>query len=399
MHKLKFALLGSPPAFKKKLPVGQLYFPDWQRYESAMRGIFERRYYTNHGPLVQKFEAKLQEYLGVKHAICVTNATIGLIMAAEALELTRKVIVPAYTFIASVQSLSWAGLEPVFCDVDPHTHQMSVEKIEHILDENVTAIMGVNLWGGACDISKLQAFGSSHNLKLYFDSAHAFGCSIGTKKIGNFGELEVFSFHATKILSATEGGCVCTNDNLLAARLRNIRSSYGAGIPVPVVKTANGRMSEAQAAIALMSFEEFPKNQENNYHLFKLYKQYLQKIPGILLIEPKGVTFSNYQYVVCEVDKKIFGLSRDKLVMLLNAENIASRRYFYPPLHHLPQYNNGLQNKSLRLPVTEYLCESCMQLPIGQRVSEDAVKKICGIIERAYESRHQLISFFKGVHC
>ncbi len=187
------------------LPVGQLYFPDWDRYQTAMRGIFDRRYYTNHGPLVERLEGMLQEFLDVKHAICVTNATIGLMMAAEALDLSGKVLMPSFTFIASAQSLSWAGITPVFCDVNRRTHQIDIDKIERLLDDEVSGIMGVNLWGGACDPLSLERFSRSHNLRLYFDSAHAFGCEVGDRKIGGFGELEVFSFHATKILNATTG--------------------------------------------------------------------------------------------------------------------------------------------------------------------------------------------------
>ncbi|WP_415391190.1 DegT/DnrJ/EryC1/StrS family aminotransferase [Porticoccus sp. Uisw_050_02] len=358
-----------------------------------MRGIFDRHYYTNQGPLAQELEKKLESYLNVKHVICVTNATIGLMMAAEALELKGKVIMPSFTFIASAQSLSWTGIEPVFCDVDPITHQIAIEQIDVLVDDDVTGIMGVNLWGGACNPVALEAFASSRNLKLYFDSAQAFGCKVGDTRIANFGSLEVFSFHATKVLSATEGGCLCTNDDFLAARLRNIRSSYGAGVPVPVVKTSNGRMSEAQAAIALMSLEDFPENQQKNKLLFDLYEKKLKHIPGIKLVKPAGVTFSNYQYIVCEVDESVFGLSRDSLIAVLKAENVNARRYFYPGTHRSIEYNHAKYNQNL--PATDYLCAACIQLPVGAIVDEDAVESICEIVDRAHHHAHALKSYFE----
>jgi dTDP-4-amino-4,6-dideoxygalactose transaminase len=114
----QLAISSCKPAFEKALPVGQLYFPDWSDYEAAFRGIFKRQYYTNHGPLAQELEARLAEYLGVKHVICTTNATIALIMATECLNLTGKVIVPSFTFVATAQALSWANLQPVFCDIN-----------------------------------------------------------------------------------------------------------------------------------------------------------------------------------------------------------------------------------------------------------------------------------------
>ncbi|PHS74795.1 MAG: DegT/DnrJ/EryC1/StrS aminotransferase [Porticoccus sp.] len=392
MNKTNLAILGGRPAFAQSIPVGQLYFPSWARYEKAMRGIFDRQYYTNHGPLVQKLENSLQEFLGVKHVICVTNATIGLMMAADALELSGKVILPSFTFIASAQSLSWAGIEPVFCDVEPDTHQMAIEQLDALMDDDVSAIMGVNLWGGACNLGDLDLFAKENNIKLYFDSAHAFGCEVSAGKIAKFGSLEVFSFHATKILSATEGGSVCTNDDELAARLRNIRSSYGAGKPVPVVRTSNGRMSEAQAAIALMSLEDFSENRQNNEVLFNLYEKYLNKIPGISLIKPTGVTVSNYQYVVCEIDENKFGLSRDQLISALKAENVIARRYFYPGVHHTV----GYENNKTSLPVTDQLCSTCIQLPIGAMVDEGKVEKICDLISQIQEMADSLTTHLNG---
>ncbi len=371
------AILGGTPMFQAPIPVGQLYFPSWDRYELAFGKIFERKYYTNHGPLLQELEEALESYLGVKHVICVTNATIGLMMAAEALELTGKVIVPSFTFIASIQSLAWSNIEPVYCDVDPKTHQINADHVADLISDEVSGIMAVNLWGGACSITTLQALADEHNLKLFFDSAHAFGCKTDIGSIGQFGMLEVFSFHATKILSAAEGGCVCTNDESIAARLRNIRSSYGAGVQVDVVKTSNGRMSEAQAALALMSLEDFPVNRDNNEKLFRAYKTLLDQIPGLNIMSPSGVTRSNYQYLVCEVDEHIFGLSRDNLIAILEAENVQARRYFYPGAHKIME-------SSTTLPVTDHLCKVCIQLPVGSQVSFDDVKGICEVIAQSW---------------
>lgn len=377
-----FALFGGSPEFESTLPIGQLYFPSWDRYEAAFRDIFERQYYTNQGPLAEELEDKLQNFLSVKHAICVTNATIGLMMAAEAMGLTGKVILPAFTFIASVQSLTWTGIEPLFCDIDPATHQLALDQVAMRIDKDVSAIMGVNLWGGSCNPRALSELADSHGIPLYFDSAHAFGCKVDDIHIGNFGKMEVFSFHATKILSATEGGCVCTNDDYLAARLRNIRSSYGAGNPVEVAKTSNGRMSEAQAAIALMSLEDFSANRENNQRLYRKYKKHLEDIPGLSLVQPSGVSYSNYQYMVCIVDESRFGISRDQLLALMKAENINARRYFYPGAHRTVPYDEQFPQYLNRLPNTDQICASCIQLPIGALVSPQAVERICNVLSR-----------------
>ena len=387
-----FALFGGAPSFDSPLPVGQLYFPEWNRYEAAMRGIFDRQYYTNHGPLVQELEAELASFLQVKNVVCVTNATIGLMMAAEALELRGSVIMPSFTFIATAQSLKWCGLTPVFCDVDPDTHQLDIEGVRGLIDENVSAILAVNLWGGACNVTGLQEIADEHNLTLYFDSAHSFGCQIAGVPIANFGRAEVFSFHATKVLSATEGGCVTTNDDKVAARLRNIRSSYGAGKKVDVIRTTNGRMSEAQAAIALMSLEDYPKIVERNKMLFDTYQAALEAVPGLTLMRPSNVTVSNYQYAVCEVDEDKFMLSRDALLTLLQAENILVRRYFYPATHNCVGFNDH----KLTLPATEVLCTRCLQLPLGAKVDNAKIAIICDLITQAHEQAADLKPLIVG---
>lgn len=386
MNQPPFALLGAAPAFAEPLPVGQLYFPSRERYEAAFRGIFERQYYTEYGPLCQQLEERLQAFLGVRHVICVTNATIGLMMVANAMELTKKVILPSFTFIASAQSLTWAGLEPVFCDVDPKTHQIAIDQIDALIDKDVSAIMGVHLWGGACDPEALEKLAASYGVQLYFDAAHAFGCRINEINIGNFGSAEVFSFHATKVLSASEGGCICTNDDVLAARLRKMRSSAGADKQGNVLKTVNGRMSEAQAAIALMSLEDFPENQNNNEVLYQVYQTHLAAVPGMHLVKPSGISFSNYQYVVCQVDENKFGLPRDLLIDLLRAENVVARRYFYPGLHRSTPYAHDYPQYLDRLPNTDRLSASCIQLPIGALVTPQAVEKVCNILKLAHFS-------------
>lgn len=380
-----FALFGAKSAFSEPLPIGQLYFPSWERYEAAFRGIFDRQYYNNNGPLHEELEEKLQQFLGVKHAICVSNATFGLMMLADAMELSGKVILPSLTFVASAQSLSWAGLEPVFCDIDLDTHQMALDQVATLVEKEVSAIMGVNLWGGACEPAALAKVAEDTGVKLFFDSAHAFGCEVGGLKIGNFGCAEVFSFHATKILNATEGGCICTNDDELAARLRSIRPSYGVEEPVSIVRVANARMSEAQAAIALMSLEDFPENQKNNENLYQLYEAQLNAIPGLNLVRPSGVSFSNYQYLVCSINEYEYGLPRDLLIEILNAENVVARRYFYPGVHRSLPYSQEFPQYLDALPNTDSFCASCIQFPIGALVSAESIERICNILERAHQ--------------
>ena len=240
--------------------------------------------------------------------------------------------------------------------------------------------------GGACNPKVLQEFADAKGVPLYFDSTHAFGCTVDAIPIGNFGRAEVFSFHAGHILNAIEGGCICTNDNNLAVRLRSIRPSYGENTPADIARVANAQMSEAQAAIALMSLEDFPANQKNNKSLYKNYAACLAAIPGIYLVRPTGVSFTNYQCVVCTVDEREFGLSRDLLLDVLKAENVYAQRYFYPGLHRSFPNDREPSYFMERLPNTDTLCASCIQLPIGGFVSAQSVERICNMLFRAHHA-------------
>ena len=385
-----FALFGAKPIFDNPLSLGQFYFPSLERYELAFRGIFERQYYNNNGPLLNELENKLQEFLGVKHAICVSNATLGMMIVADAMELHGKVIIPAINFVSSAQLLSWLGLKPVFCDIDLNTFQMDINQIVALIDKDVSAIMGANLWGGACNQKIISEVAESKGVQLCFDSTHSFGCIVDGLPLGNFGGAEVFSFNATNILSAAEGGCICTNDDDIAARLTSIRPSYGATKTVSIVRVANARMSEAQAAIALMNLEDFSDNQKYNQCLYQLYDTKISKIPGLNIVKPTGVSFSNNQYVICIVDEASFGLSRDLLVELLKAENISIRQNFYPYPYSSKPHDQELSLQLSSLPNTETFFSSYIELPIGALVSIENVESICELLSRVHQSSAEI---------
>lgn len=381
------ACLGAAPRFADPIPVGQLYFPSWERYTKAMGEIFDRGWYTNHGPLARELEERLAEFLAVKHAVVVSNATVGLVMAVKCLGLKGSVVVPGFTFVASAQAVSWAGPEVTFCDVDPETHHATPQTLTAVIDDDVSAILAVNLWGGTCKPRELEAFAEARGLKLIFDSAHGVGVRTGGVPLGGFGDVEVFSFHATKILSATEGGCVCTNDDALAAKLRNMRSSYGSGPPADVPLTSNGRFSEAQAAIALMSLEDFTNNRQHNKEIHGVYAEGLAEVAGLTLVEPAYTDYSNYQYAVVEVDAATYGVTRDQAIAALRAENVVARRYFYPGVHRTPPYAD---EHLCDLPVTDRLCNSLLQVPIGALVTESDASAIVELLGRVSARRTEV---------
>ncbi|MGA3183919.1 MAG: aminotransferase class I/II-fold pyridoxal phosphate-dependent enzyme [Candidatus Dormibacteria bacterium] len=380
-----FALVGGTREFLSDLPVGQLYFPSWERYEAAIRDILERQYYTNHGPLVRELETRLESFLGVRNAVTVTNATLGLYLVALALELKGKVLMPAFTFVATAQAFLLAGVEPVFCEVDPISHHMTPDTAEAALEDGVAAVCAVNLWGGSADVPGLTRWARSQGLPLVFDSAHAFGVERSDGRVGRFGRAEVFSFHATKVMSATEGGCICTDDDDLAERIRNMRSNYGIRRAMSVPLIVQARMSEGQAAVGLASLDQLADRIRNNRQIFDAYRSGLGSLPGVRVVEPANVVHSNYQNVVIEVLEDEYGLSRDSLWSVLRAEGVRARRYFKPGVHRSTPFDALRPQQVDALPVTDDLCQRVLQLPIGATLTATDAERVAGVVRDAQE--------------
>ena len=182
------AFLAGKPQFSTPLIAGQMNLPQRESFEKAFRDIFARRYYTNHGPLAQEIENRLADFFDVRHVVTMVNGTIARMLAAKALNLTGKVIVPAFTLTATVQSLSWAGVEALFCDVDPHTHLLTPELVAPLLDDpDVSAIFPVHLWGNLCHTEALEELARRKGIPIFYDAAHAFGCTRNGKKAGCHG--------------------------------------------------------------------------------------------------------------------------------------------------------------------------------------------------------------------
>ncbi len=362
------------PAFDYPLPVGQINLPDWVELEESFREIFARNYYTNHGPLVREFDERLADYLGVRHAVCVTNGTVALMVALASLDLKGQVIVPAFTFPATAQAVTWAGLEPVLCDVDPTTHCLSAELVEPLIGPNTAAILGVHLWGQACDPQGLGVLSEKHNIKLLYDAAHGLGCARANQSIASMGELACFSFHATKVLNAAEGGCITTNDDYLAGVVRTARNFHVSETFTKAALRINGKMSEAQAAMGLLSLKQLDTNIAANRGRYERYRTGLADVPGVSFIDYAGDDKSNYQYVVLQ------SAHRDSIVAYLKTHNVLARKYFSPGLHQSYPFKERRHVGNNKFSVTDTLCASLLQLPTGQRVSVRDVDRICELV-------------------
>jgi len=374
------AIFGGKAAFDAELHVGRPNVPDRRRLLERMSDILDRKWLTNNGPYVQEFEQRVAEMIGVKHCIAMCNGTAALEVAIKAADLRDEVIVPSFTFVGTVHALQWQQLKPVFCDVDPLSHNIDPARVEQMITPRTTGIMGVHVWGRPCDIPALTKISKKYNLRLLFDAAHAFGCSHRGRMIGNFGDAEAFSFHATKFFNTFEGGAVVTNNEDLAAKIRLMKNFGFAGNDEVIQIGINGKMSEPSAAMGLSGLENLDEFIKVNRINYQQYRNELEGLQGVRLLTFDESEKCNFQYVVFEVDESVTQVSRDEMLRVLWSENVLARRYFYPGCHRMEPYRSLFPNAGLMLPETERVVERVLCLPTGTSIGSHEIRTICDII-------------------
>lgn len=373
------AINGAAPAFDDPLHVGRPNMGDRDAFMRHVGDIFDRRWLSNDGPLVQEFERRVADHLGVKHCVAMCNGTIALEIAIRALGLEGEVIVPAYTFVATAHALQWQGITPVFADIDPVTHTLSPDAVRKMITPRTTGIIGVHLWGRAAPVEALEAVAAEHDLQLMFDAAHAFTCTHGGRKIGNFGRCEVMSFHATKFFNSFEGGAVVTNDDELARTMRLMRNFGFSGLDQVSYPGTNGKMIEIAAAMGLVNLDAIDDVIAANRANYRAYREALAGIPGVRVLEYDERERNNFQYIIMEVTPDC-PVPRDAVIDALRAENILARRYFWPGCHKMEPYRSLFPHAGLLLPATEAVAASVIVLPTGQTMDAHKIGVVAQVI-------------------
>ncbi len=396
MTDLKLAVFGQKPLFKYPLPVSRPNNSNVSLFNQYASKILDSHVFTNNGPYVQELEKKIAHYLKVKHCIVTCNGTIALQIILKALDLSGEIIIPSYTFIATAHSVMWQGLKPVFSDVDLMTHNISPKSCESLITDKTSAILGVHLWGRPCEIEILQDIASKYKLKLIFDSAHAFGCNSQQKMIGNFGDAEVFSFHATKVFHTFEGGAITTNDDVLAKKVRNLKNFGFIDYDKVEGEGINGKMTEICAAMGLANLEKFNETLSANENVYDAYQRCFKNIDGLTLIDYDKQEKNNFQYIVVDVNSQVFGLSRDELIEILHHENILARKYFYPGCHNMEPYKTTNRYDQKKFQHTNKLCERMLVMPAGTCMKIADISIIADFLKMVYHNS-QLIK--KNLMC
>ncbi len=379
---MKPAILDGEPVFSSRLGIVAPKLPPLSKVEYQVQEILLSGNLTNNSRYVREFEAKLCGRLGVLHSVSVANATLGLILALEGLHLEGEVILPSFTYCATAHALYWSRHDPVFVDILLDTFTIDPVAVEASITKNTAAIVAVHIFGHPCEIETLTDIARRHGVPLLFDSAHAFGSLYQGNTIGQFGDAEVFSFHATKVFPVGEGGCITTKDDKLATYLSLARKFGDPGDENTLFPGMNAKMQEFNAIVGLEMLKVVDQHITNRRAYAAYLIERLRHVPGITFQTIRPYVFTNYQNFAILVDETEFGISRDQLFNALVAENIIARKYFFPPLHWHEAYADY---RSMSLPVTERVASQVLCLPFYSEMTQEMLDGICHAIERIYK--------------
>lgn len=363
------------PIFKERFRFIKPTLPPLTNVLQEYTRAYEDSAITN-GAIVQKLETAVREFLGVNYCVAVSSCTTGLMMVMRALELTGEVILPSFTFFATGHALVWNGLRPVFADCQPDTWNVDPDDVERKITENTSAIVAVHLYGNPCNVAALERIAARHNLKLIFDAAHAFGSVHENKRIGGFGDAEVFSLSPTKLLVAGEGGFVTTSDSTLAHRITAARNYGDLGAYDPELIGLNARMTEFNASLALAGLSFVDRKVKRHNEIADLYTTRLKKVPGVSFQRVRHNDVSTYKDYSILVDPHITGVSRDVLASRLLDENIETKKYFYPPMHQQTLYRKYDTDKGRSLARTNDITSRVLSLPVYESLSNETIEMI-----------------------
>lgn len=368
------------------IPITSPYTPELEELQDRISAVLGTGMLTN-SRFVREFENQMADYLEAEEAVAVSNCTTGLIMTLSVLGLTGEVLVPSFTFSATGHVCYWAGLKPVFVDCDRRdwTVQLSdcIDAIGVSTGERVSSILAVHTFGNPADVDALEQFARDQDLVLLFDAAHAVGSMYRGRRLGAAGTASVFSLTPTKIITSGEGGIIATNDRSLAGELRVFRN-YGDDGSYDCGRVGlNGRMSELNAILGLATLDNADDEVRIRNDYADAYAEELAGIPGVALQEVRTDCRSSYKDFTVLIDKLQFGAGRDQLGAALGRENVATRKYFDPPLHRQTAYRNR-EFRRTDLRNTDFLSNCALTLPMYSGMGLNAVKKVCAFI-RSYQ--------------
>jgi len=366
--------------FEKPIYVTKPFLPPIDEFSKGLCEIWETRWLTNDGPILRRFIKQLCDFFETDNLCLFNNGTLALQIALQGMGISGEVITTPYTFVATTHALYWNKVRPIFVDIEPDYYTLDPEKVEAAITPWTTAILAVHVYGHPCKLNALADVAKRHSLKLIYDAAHAFGVKVGNKSIAHFGDLSMFSFHATKLFHSAEGGMLIFKEAGLKGTFDYLKN-FGFKNEVEVVMPGtNAKMNEIQALMGSQVLKYLEELMVKRAKITNIYREYLKAVPGIKLIQtlPPEIKY-NYGYMPIEVDEKEFGVSRDDLYEKLKQWNVHTRRYFYPLICDYQCYISISVNGPLT--VARRAADRILTLPIYDSLELSDVEAICEIIK------------------
>ncbi|MDR2708853.1 MAG: DegT/DnrJ/EryC1/StrS family aminotransferase [Elusimicrobiota bacterium] len=367
-----------------KMPDKPIYItspllPSLEDLNRELKIIFSSKQLTNMGNYHNLLEQKLKDVLKLKGSLSLfNNGTIALMIALKVLNLAQgsEVITTPWTFAATPHCIVWNNLKPVFCDIKRDSMCIDPSQIEKHITKNTSAILGVHVYGFACDVEKIETIAKKYNLKVIYDAAHAFSSEIDAIGIGNFGDISMFSFHATKLFNTIEGGALAYPDKNLERQIYNFRN-FGIRNEELVEEVGiNGKLNELQAAVGLLNLKLFENEKQKRAKLKDFYDKTLSKIIGITIPKLASNIKNSYQYYPIIIENN-FWTSRNELYDILRKVNIFTRKYFYPLCSDYECYKNLPSANAENLPVANELKNKVLCIPFYGDLPISIAEFIC----------------------
>lgn len=363
--------------FKSPIYITRPLLPPLDEIYIKIKDIWESKWLTNMGIQHKTLNSELMKYLKVNQLTLFCNGTLALQLACQALGLTGEVITTPFTFPATVNSLFQNKLTPILCDINLYDFNIKIDEIEDLITSKTSAIMPVHVFGNPCDVKKIEKIAQENSLKVIYDAAHCFGVEYKNKGIGNYGDISMFSFHATKIFHTVEGGALTYNSNSLKEKLYLLKNFGIKNEEEILLPGTNAKMNEIQAAIGLLTLKLVDNEIEKRKRLITIYREKLGKIKCISYLNEKKNVKYNHQYFPILIDDKCSVMNRDKIYEKLKDYNIFSRKYFYPLVTN---YKFVKKETKKSLPNAEKISSQILCLPLYGELSEENVIKIAEII-------------------
>lgn len=363
---------------QQKINVTRSSLPSFQEYCKEIQDLWETRWLTNAGVKHKVLEDDLKEFLVAKCLTLYTNGHLALEYAIQALGLRGEIITTPFTFASTTQAIIRSGCTPVFCDIDPLTYTMDPQKIECLISEKTTAIMPVHVYGNLCNVKEIQSIADKFSLKVIYDAAHAFGVSQKGISAANFGDVSMFSFHATKVFHTIEGGCLTYHDEALTKRLDELKN-FGISGPEEVSSIGgNAKMNEFQAAMGICNLRHLDAEIAKRGAVVSRYHERLSNVKGIRLNSVQPETKPNHAYFPVLFDG--FKYTRDEVFEKLAKEGITARKYFYPLTNSFTCYNGMEGFDPDATPIAQHVASHILTLPLYADLALRDVDSICSAI-------------------